>query len=147
MLVHGGARVWWLMLAGVFLVGCGQGAPKERSPTQERLYRIGKAYLQTCYILERAPTNFEEIKPSMEEDGIPDDLLISPRDGEPFVIFWGVDFTKLVPARDNPFSVAGYEKVGKDGTRFVLRFPIGIVPMTDEELQKAVFPPGHKAPD
>ncbi len=138
---------WLISSACVLAVaGCGRGTPKERNVTEERLYRIGKAYLQTCYRLGEAPANFEDIKDSIEGD-IPDDLLVSPRDGENFVIFWGVDFSKLRPARENPFTVAGYEKHGIDGTRYVLRFPIGVVPMTDEELHQAIFPPGYKAPN
>jgi hypothetical protein len=140
---------WLLSSALVSVVcvpGCGPGAPKERTPTQERLYKFGKAYLQTCYRLGHGPASFDEVKDNYDDD-LSDDLLVSPRDGEKFVIFWGVDVTKLRPTREDPFTVAGYEKHGVDGTRYVLRFPIGIVAMTDEQLHQAVFPPGHKAPD
>jgi hypothetical protein len=148
-----GMRVWcgarlltYLMASVVCVSGCGPGTPKDRNPTQDRLYKLGKAYLQACYGLGHGPASFEEVKDNYEGE-LPDDLLVSPRDRENFVIFWGVDVTKLRATREDPFTVAGYEKHGADGTRYVLRFPISIVAMTDEKLHQAVFPPGHKAPD
>ena len=135
-----------LVLVGmVGLTGCGQGGGRELNPTEERLYKIGKAYLRACHALSRGPNDFGEIKQDIEGD-IPEDLLVSPNDGKPFVILWGVDLTQLRFTRENPFTVLAYEKTAANGTRYVLRFPISLVLMTDDELQKAAFPPGHKPP-
>ena len=46
----------------------------------------------------------------------------------------------------DPFTVGGYEKHGVDAMRYVLRFPLSIQKMSEEEFQKANFPPGHKRP-
>lgn len=73
-------------------------------------------------------------------------MLRSANDGEPFVILWGVDCNKLSSERKDPFTVAAYEKRGANGTRYVLRFPLSVVAMTDAEFQRAVFPPGHEPP-
>ena len=146
MMANLGLKKWLALALGVLcLGGCGKGGGKTRNPTEERLYKIGKAYRDTCFRLETAPKSFDEIKPSLEGD-IPEDLLVSPNDGQAFVIIWGVNVNNLVPSRNNPFTVIGYERIGVDGTRYVLRAPLGIVKMTDEEFEKANFPPGHRAP-
>ena len=72
--------------------------------------------------------------------------MISPRNGEPFVIIWGVDYDAL-PVGPDPFTVAAYEKKGVDGKRYVLRFPPRVELMSDAELGKAVFPAGHQPPE
>jgi hypothetical protein len=146
MLVCPGLFKRFLVLVGIVgLTGCGQGGGRELNPTQERLYRIGKAYLRSCHALGRGPNDFGEIKDYIEGD-IPEDLLVSPNDSQPFVILWGVDVTQLRYTRQTTFYVLAYEKTGVNGSRYVLRYPIGLVLMTDEELQKAAFPPGHKPP-
>jgi len=114
------------------------------SPAEDRLYTIGKAYIQANSKLGRGAKNFAEIKSFLPSDA-PDDLLRSPNDGEEFVILWGVDFNKLPPGAD-PYYVGAYEKTGTGGKRYVLRFPIGVASMTDAELRAAVFPPGHSPP-
>jgi hypothetical protein len=135
-----------LLLILLGLVGCGGGRKQgELNPTEQRLWTIGKAYVEACNGLGRAPTNFAEIKPYVEGE-VSDDLLRSPNDGEPFVILWGVDYNRLPYRKDNPFTVGGYEKNGVHGTRYVLRFPMGVVSMTDDDLRKAIFPPGHSPP-
>ena len=75
------------------------------------------------------------------------ELQTSPRDGEPFVILWGVDYNRLPPHGIDPFTVAAYEKTGVAGQRYVLRFPRQVVLWSDEQLKRAVFPPGHKVPN
>jgi hypothetical protein len=146
MLVRPRLLMRFLMLVGVVgLAGCGQGGNRERNPTQERLFQIGQAYLKSCHALGRGPSDFSEIKDHVEGD-LPGDFLVSPHDGKPFVILWGVDVTQLRYTRKNAFYVLAYEKTGVNDTRYVLRYPIGLVQMTDEELREAPFPPGHKAP-
>jgi len=132
-----------LAIGGMF--GCSQKAVDQRqSPTEERLQTLGKAYIQANAQLGRGAKNFAEIKPYLPSNA-PDDLLRSADDGEEFVILWGVDFNKLPPSAD-PYFVGAYEKTGAGGKRYVLRFPIGVVSMTDAELKAAAFPPGHKPP-
>jgi hypothetical protein len=137
-----------LLVGPLTLVGC--SSPREinhpRTPTEARLYAIGKAYSRASFRLNRAPINFEEIKPDLEEKDVTDDFLLSPNDGEPFVIFWGVEFHKLPPGREDPFVVAAFERRGTRGQRYVLRFPISVVRMSEEKFSKANFPPGQKPP-
>jgi hypothetical protein len=129
------------------VVGCSSKHTNQQplSETEERLYTIGKAYIQASAQLNRGPKTISEIKSFLPADA-PGDLLRSPNDGEEFVILWGVDFNKLPPVDADPFYIGAYEKTGKSGKRYVLRFPIGVVSMTDEEFKAAKFPPGHKPP-
>lgn len=127
------------------LTGCsGKRSEPSFSAAEDRLYTIGKAYIQASSQLNRGPKSYEEIQ-SFVPGNASQDLLNSPNDGEPFVILWGVDFNKLPPGKD-PFYVGAYEKTGSGGKRVVLRFPIGVVSMTEAEFRAAVFPPGHQPP-
>jgi hypothetical protein len=126
--------------------GCSRPeGPRPINPTEEHLYKIGKAYTLAAHSLKRGPKSFAEIKPFLEA-GLSDDVLRSPNDGEPFVIQWGPDYNRISPQGGDPYIVCAYEKRGVGGKRYVLRFPMGVVQMTDEELQKANFPPGFKPP-
>ena len=139
-------RRFGFFTAILLVAGCSkQGVDKQRNPTEENLYKIGRAYIQACYRLQRGPRNLEEIKSDME-GGFSADVLRSPGDGAEFVILWGVDFAKLPPGANDPFTVGGYEKNGTDGQRYVLRFPIQVIHMSDDAFKAAVFPPGHKPP-
>jgi hypothetical protein len=114
--------------------------PKANS-IEDRLLKIGTAYRNAIRRLGHAPKDFQELQPSLE--GKPtEDFLRSPNDGEPLVVIWGVDFDKLPPG----YVVGVYEKKGVDGKRYVLRFPLGVKVMTDEQWKKAVFPPGYTPP-
>ena len=146
-----GSRIFWTwigLLVGVLaLEGCSKTGKVEAplNPTEENLQKIGKAHVQSCYRLGRPPKDIEELKPSFEGE-FSNDLLRSPNDGEDFVIIWNIDFNKLPPNENDPFTVGAYEKRGTGGKRYVLRFPTSVVRLTDEEFSKAVFPPGHAPP-
>jgi hypothetical protein len=78
MLVTTGSRKCFVLVVGIVgLAGCGQGGGRERNPTEERLYKIGKAYVRSCHDNGLGPAAFGDIKSSIEGDFL-DDLLISP---------------------------------------------------------------------
>jgi hypothetical protein len=81
------------------------------------------------------------------DDG--DDVFHSPRDGEMYVILWGVKAADLQRSSNadpaQRFPVLAYEKRGTDGQRYVLQMPPQVTLMSDEELKKARFPAPHKA--
>jgi hypothetical protein len=144
----GQARLGWLhvvLAAVVGLAGCSRKVDRPLPAAEQRLLDIGTAYLNAINRLKRPPRGFDDLKPSLQP-GATEDYLRSPGDGEPFVIFWGIDYHKLPPGPVDPFTVAAYEKKGVEGKRYVLRFPRSVVQMTDEELRKAVFPSGHSPP-
>ena len=66
-----------------------------------------------------------------------DELFISERDGQPYVIFYG-----RPPAGLNP-DLVGYEQTGVDGKRFV-GFGLGVVEEVDEQRFSELVPPAAR---
>ncbi len=139
---------WTLIVVALTLSGCshvGGGDERPLMPVEDHLLKIGLAYANATRHLGCAPKGLAEIRPYFD-GGAADQIARSPNDGEEFVVLWGVDYNKLPPRRDDPYTVAAYEKHGAEGKRYVLRIPTQVLLMTDEELAKAVFPPGYQPP-
>jgi hypothetical protein len=87
----------------------------------------------------RPPANEEEFKRYVAERGEPlfnaagvssaDELFVSPRDNEPYVILYGSDAAKLISK-----GIVAYERTGVDGRRLV-----GQRTGSVEELDEAAF--------
>jgi hypothetical protein len=65
----------------------------------------------------------------------PDDLLVSPRDGQPLVIVCG---RKMAPADSPETPLAAYEQTGVDGKRLVSGVRYGPVELTPEEFARQI---------
>ena len=108
---------------------------------QVRLMAINLAYTTFLQQKGRPPANEKELRTTLISDN-PDETLRSPRDGEPFVICYGVDlFKPLDWAKTMP--ILAYENRG-EGTRWVLGIPGGVFELEEAEFQQADLPPGHK---
>ena len=146
---RGGWLALALLLGSSGCGGCGGGgakfAPAPPPGTLEgNLEAICNAYNKAYRELNRAPKSLDEFKTFLKHYGDPAQLMISPRDGEEFVIVLGAN-PNQEPTPANPQIVA-YEKVGKDGTRYTIN-PIGaIATFTNEQLSRVRFPKGHKPP-
>ncbi len=106
--------------------------------------RIYVAYMRFSADQKRPPRNAEELKPFLAEFGNADDILRSPRDGQPFVVCWGVDMRQAPASEGKPMPVVMYEKQGVDGRRYVLTAPFRKVEvLSDQEFRQASFPPGY----
>ena len=116
---------------------------KPLEPAQERLAKIYMAYVRFSTEQKRPPRNAEELKPFLAEMGNADDILRSPRDGQPFVVCWGVNVGASASwAKSMPVVI--YEKQGVDGRRYVLTAPFRKVEvLSDQEFRQASFPPGY----
>lgn len=114
-------------------------------PSQQ-LREISSAYVKATDSLGKPPANRAELLQYMgsEAQTDADAAFKSSNDGQEYVILWGVDYRPIVANGAAP-PVMVYEKIGKNGKRFVARFR-NVMQMTDEEFQKAPFPPGHEAP-
>jgi hypothetical protein len=113
---------------------------EELPETQARLMDIRLAYSRFIERTRRPPRSEQELRQTMEAEN-PDEALRSPRDGQPFVICYGVDvFGSLDWAETTP--ILAYERSG-DGSRWVLSIPGAIYQLDEEEFQQASFPPGH----
>ena len=138
-------RKRYALLLGVLgLLGCSSGKPATTGPAapetaEERLTAIGKAYLKAASRLGKPPRGAEDIKDDVE-GGFTPELLRSPNDNEPFVILWGVDLNKL-PKSGDAGPILAYEKRGKEGKRFVLRYPLAVAQLSEEEFSKAPMAP------
>jgi hypothetical protein len=144
-------------LSGVFtwlavcLVGGGCGSPepvkKEADVSYQHLTAIKRAYIKATEELGRPPESAKDILPYINyAGGAKEELLRSPEDGQEYKILWGVDVRELMqPDDQGQYPVLAYEQQGKDGRRYVLAIKT-ITQMTDEQLKKAPFPPGHQNP-
>ena len=110
-------------------------APEEVTPEAEAILHVGQAYREAYAARKKKPpTGINDLKPYLAKFGDPDKALISPSDGQPFEITWGI-----VPGRPprnmkvNPFLVC--EKSGKDGKRYVLDFTFRVRCLTEKEIE------------
>ena len=74
------------------------------------------AYMDSIQSNGKGPLDIEPIKKALRDAGKnPDETLISPNDGLPYGIVWGLN-----PQSDNS-KIMVFEKKGKDGKRQVVR--------------------------
>jgi hypothetical protein len=130
-----------LLLWGVTL-GCG-GGDRGPSDAPPRLRSVVALYNMMKSSTGRPPNSEQEFKEfiaskgslTLDKSGVAnaDELLISDRDGEPYVIVYGTR-----PKGMHPDLVA-YENVGVDGKRLV-GFGLGIVELADESKFSELAP-------
>lgn len=110
-------------------------APDELTPEGEAILHIGQAYRDAYTARKKPPASIKDLTPYLAKFGDPDKVSVSPNDGEPYEITWGV-----VPGHPprvmkvSPFLVC--EKSGKDGKRYVLDFTFKVRCLTDEQFEK-----------
>ncbi len=133
----------WCLIAG----GCSSSTPVQvgnpPDPTAEKLRKIIVAYGRFCVAEQRPPESVEELKPMLAQLGDPGDLLRSSRDGQPFVVCWGVDLLAPPSWAKSKTPVLAYEKQGVDGQRYILTTQRRVELMPDQDFRQAGFPPGH----
>jgi hypothetical protein len=138
-----------LVLFGVLIAaasGCGPGevhAQRETDPAKERLLAVMRAYGLFSTFEHGPPDSANDLRPILAKDGQTDDVFVSPRDGQPFVVCWGFDLSAPKPPGSPPLVLA-YEKTGKDGQRYVLTTFRQVELVSDEDFRKREFPPGFK---
>jgi hypothetical protein len=121
----------------LFVVACSS----EKKPTneltkeEEAIVHVGLAYREASTALKRPPSKVEEIKPYLAKYGEPDQVLLSPNDGQPYQINWGV--TPMRPSdRVRTRPLIAYEQSGKSGKRCALDFMLRVHHLTDDELAR-----------
>jgi len=128
--------------------GCGgQSGPHvvPLSPSEQNLSHIAMAYIDAHEKLGRPPKSAEDLKPHLKEFGNPDELLVSPDDGEPYVVIWGVD-----PSRGGPtdyqgmWQIIAYEKKGTGGKRAVTDIRGRPLTVPEEDFPRLKFVGRHK---
>jgi hypothetical protein len=134
------------LLLCFFLTTTGCETPPASSEQQGDVYgqmnSIQSCYLQYVMQRKRAPKSPDDLLPLLKQAGLTGpDVFRSSRDGEDFVIFWGVK--PNFQSGDN--TVIGHEASGSDD-QWVVMTSMGVVTMSDAEFKSAKFPTGHSAP-
>ena len=127
----------WAAAGLLFAAGCSRTIPpKVTADDGKRLGAIAFAYQRAGEQLGRPPQSVADLQPHLKMAGDPAELLRSPRDGQPYVIVWGVD---LEAPFERELPVIAYEQRGAGGERMVLNL-MGIVPLTDAEFAALALP-------
>ena len=121
-------------LAVIVLIGCSNDKkPAELTQDEEAIKNVGLAYRDASNHLKRGPANVHELKPYLKKYGDPEQILVSPNDGQPYEIVWGI-----IPLRQSQDAFSkrflAYEKTGKDGKRYALDFMMKVHHLSDTEF-------------
>jgi hypothetical protein len=137
-----------LAFAGAVLLalwGCSDAPEIPKIPAeQQHLLYILRAYCRFNGERQRTPTSLDELKPLLKEFGDPEKIVLSPRDGQPYVLVGGLDIRRAPSGGVLP--VVAYERIGVDGKRQVIDLRGAIRLLTPEEFRKLKFPPSFKPP-
>jgi hypothetical protein len=129
------SRLSLLTVIVLGLAGCSGPPPRRENPETTNLRRIYQAFKICEDFKNRGPLDADELKHwlgELGEPGTPDEFLISRRDGQPFVIFYG---NTINPGGGDVVLV--HEKDGAEGKRYVLTLGGSVTSMSDEEFARA----------
>jgi hypothetical protein len=138
---------WRCLALGIVvgLAGCGTGPNViPLSKAEKSLTNIALAYGEAHARLGHGPKDAEELKPYLKEFGNPDELLISPNDGEPFVVVWGANPRGGPTDYKQIFPVLAYEKKGTRGKRALTDIRGRPMTIPTEDFSKLTFVGGHR---
>jgi hypothetical protein len=140
----------WLLVGVVLLLcsftGCGSG-PKviPFSQAEKTLSSIALAYMEAHARLGHGPKNADELKPFLKDFGNPEELLVSPNDGQPYVIVWGVDPTRGGPTEyQGMWPILAYERKGAGGARAITDIRGRPMRVPEADFPKLTFAGRHK---
>jgi hypothetical protein len=118
-----------LVLAGVSQIGCSAKVNNVEPPKEWfNIIYVGTAFSEAETKLGHAPKNVDELKPYLKKFGDPDQLLISPNDGLPFVVRYGL------VNKGTGYPIIAYEQKGKDGKHQIIDTQLLPRKITDEQL-------------
>jgi hypothetical protein len=122
------------------VIGCqgGNSAPVPSDPSMMR--GVISTYRTAASMLGKPPASMDDLKQvlaPLSDD--PGQYLRSKRDGQDFVIVWGLNLDTLPPD-----VVVAYEQNGVDGKRMVVMPRGDVREVTSEEFAKLKFPKDHQ---
>lgn len=128
----------WKAVLLLCAAGCSgpKGTTLEEMKDAENLSRIEQAFEQFFEKTGKAPTGVDQLIPYLKPFGKPEEILKSPRDGQAYTIFYGINYR--TKAFEDPSTIIAHEKIGKNGARYALTI-VGILAIPDEEFAKAHF--------
>jgi hypothetical protein len=121
-----------LLLACLWSGSCSSKPDVVTSETVN-LSKVREAYLAAAKRLGRPPRNLDELKPSLQQIGDPQELLRS-RTGEPLEIVWNRN-PRGVSKKDNYPNILAYERFAVAGMHYIVT-SMGVAPLSDEELTR-----------
>jgi hypothetical protein len=131
-----------VLLAG--LPGCGGSSGPVVTPlpkAEQDLCLIAQAYVGQFEETGKAPESFDDLRPFLSARGRnPDEMRVSPNDGQPYVVVWGADPTR--GGGGNPkglYRVVAHEQTGTGGMRAVADTRGLSATLTDEEFAQLKF--------
>ncbi|MCC6127109.1 MAG: hypothetical protein IT426_19280 [Pirellulales bacterium] len=125
--------------------GCGGEPEIPKIPDEEQnILFLLRAYCKFNGEHQRTPKSLDEMKPLLKEFGDPEKIILSPRDGQPYILVGGLDISQAPSGGALP--VVAYERNGVNGNRQVIDLRGSIRLLTPEEFKKLKFPPAHKPP-
>ncbi len=108
-----------------------------------RLKATVTAYSYACRELNRPPISVEELWPILESAKVDDPVsyLTSTRDGQPYVIIWGLDLGGRHLGSNAPLA---YEELGKEGKRLLVTCNQEVKELSEAEFTEIEWPSGHE---
>ncbi len=120
---------------GLFLVAAMNGcvsSPPEPHEESEPLLQLLTAYIESSQSLKRPPKSEGELRKFLPDDA--DGLFISPRDGKPYVLKYGINMNDPQLDPTNPPMIA-WEQDGKNGVRHAISV-MGLMQLDAEQFAK-----------
>jgi len=124
--------------------GCGGASGPVVTPlpkAEQDLCSIAQAYREAFEQTGKAPESFDDLRKYLVSlGGNPDDMRISPNDGQPYVVMWGADPTRGGggPVR-GMWAIVAHEQTGAGGKRAVADMRGLATTVTDEEFARLTF--------
>lgn len=142
---------WVIPLVGLMLVGCtAQEDPDQLA--RRRLNQIGQAYGLGAFFVGHRTRCEDDVRETLRtmiiqpEPKDRDAIMISPRDGEPFVIIYGEGVADVLDMQHPNAKniIMAYERTGLEGKRYVLMSAQNVEVLTDDDFSRATFANKHK---
>jgi hypothetical protein len=102
------------------------------------------AYMDAHSELGRGPKSADELKPFLKAFGNPEELLVSPSDGEPYVVIWGANPQGGPTEYKGMFPILAYERKGSSGGRAVTDVRGRPMTVPEDDFAKLKFVGRHR---
>ena len=134
-------------LAALAAAGCGQPEVKPLSEDEmvavRHFQRIGAAYNRAYQAKRKPPASANDLRPYLKPEPGEPDPLVSPRDGQPVVVVFGLA-PDVRPASDDEQMIVAYEQQGVNGRRMMVDVRGMVHTVTDKEFAQIKFAGGHQ---
>jgi len=119
------------------MAGCQPASRTVETPADPSMLRgVVSTYATAARNLGRPPQNIDELKAILAPvSDDPSQYFRSSRDGQEFVVVWGLSF-----ATTPPDTIVAYERTGVDGKRMVVTINRDILEVTPEEFARLKLP-------